>query len=73
MRPTKRHKPRAAKSVELNLLYALYIICLIHLSCLFDFRRHFYRQGWVSNIYTKFCRSNTVGQRRRWWWSWLKR
>jgi hypothetical protein len=54
MCPTKRHKPRAAESIELNILYALYLICRIYLSYLFDSHHHFYRQGWVSNIYTKF-------------------
>jgi hypothetical protein len=72
MRPTKRHKPRTAKFIELNILYALYLICHIYLSYpsyLFDFHHHFYQQGWVSDIYTKFCGSNTVSQRRRRWWS----
>jgi hypothetical protein len=70
MRPAKRHKPRTAEFIELSILYAFYLIChisLSYLSYLFDFRHHFYRQGWISNIYTKFCGSNTVGQRRRWW------
>jgi hypothetical protein len=73
MRPTKLHKPRTAKSIELNILYALYLICLVSLSYLFDFHHNFCRQGWVSNIYPKFCESYTVGQRRRRWWSRLKR